>query len=598
MFNLKTIIMKKHLFRVIFFLIPAMLLFSCKKDKFTEKDALDAQQTIDLLVTVIDASSSQTPVEGATVKVVIDSAVVTQTTNANGVTVFTKVSIGGSAVISVSKANFTSVLTTVSTNPGSYRQTQVSAIISLYSTDAAKIATFKGRLTMQSDLTDRNREPAAGVLVKAYNNNLNTSTQQVFTATTDADGKYEIAVPVSSDGDQIYLYYPEFVVNQKLAFVQENKTTAVAERAVLYKSNSSPATNLLNNIPAIPSIYATVAAPATAVGSGFALGSKANRVSLTSGYSFYLLVDGGSGYYGGGTRSNYLLPFTPDAEGDSAKLQVDIVNGKITNIDQFINNGATYSTAPTLIVNKLSPTTPATIGIYFQTTYKLYVSNRGTNYLYFPLVSVETESFSSGTRVKKVDQNINDNNDYASLGYTNLLTNYSTIYGGIIKSNSNGDTLVTPTNYFSAAPVFSVADITTRQSVLTVTTGSINADSTLSSITISDGGLGYNPTSPPAITITTLGGYGSGAVAKATVNTAGSLSGIYITNPGKKYVKNVNDFRNTGVTGNTYDEPSYPVSNPNTFPYDYYSGIKPGDITVQDVYYGTGYQIINQNFGK
>jgi hypothetical protein len=581
--------MKKQMYKLILLLVPAFLLFSCKKDKFSEKDALDAQQTIDLLVTVIDASSSLTPVPGATVKVIIDSTLVTKTTNANGVAIFTDVSIGGYIAISVSKANYTSVLTSVWTGPDSYRQTQVTALVDLYSLDAAKVAIFSGRLTMQSDLTDRNREPAAGVVVKARNNNLSSTTDQLFIATTDADGKYSISVPVSSSGDGIQLFYPEFTVNQKLAFVQENKTVAVAERSVLYKSNTPPVPGLIQNIPAIPSIYATVAAPATTVGSGLALGSKANKVSLSSNTTLRL-IDGGAGYNGGVTINNYQLSFSTGASGGIAeKLYVDIVNGKITNIVGYVGvAGAVYDSPPTLLV-PAGVTTPANIAIYFQTTYKLYVSNRGTNYIYFPLVSAETETYSSGTKVKAVDPNINEAT-VVTLGYNTLFNTYATIYGGIIKSNANGDTLVTNSGPFASAPVFTVADLGTKRAVLSVTTGSINTDSTLASITLSDAGLGYNPSAPPAVTLTTLAGYGSGAISKVTVNTSGSVANIYITYPGKKYVKNVNDFRNTGVITATYDEPSYPNTS--------WSGIKPGDIIAQDVYYGTGYQIINQSFGK
>ena len=582
-------IMKKQIYRFILLMVPIMLLFSCKKDKFTEKDALDAQQTIDLLVTVIDASSSLAPVPDATVTAIIDSTSVTKTTSASGTVVFSKVKIGGSVAISVSNANYTSVLTVVNTNPASYRQTQVSTLITVYSLDPAKIATIKGRLTMQSDLTNRTREPAVGLVVTARNNDLISTTDELFTATTDADGKYSISVPVSSGGDNIDIFYPEFTVNQKLAFVQDDKSIAVAVRPVLYKSDLNPISTLLQNIPAIPSIYALADAPATgSLGSGFTLGTKANRVPLSS-YSGYLLIDGGAGYNGGVTILNYQLLFSPDPNGVSAKLQVDIVGGKITNIDGFIDNGATYSAPPTLNVNALSPSAPATIAFGFQTTYKLYVSNRGINYLSFPVVSVETQTYSSGTQVKGVDPNINDNLNNV-LGAANILSNNSTIYGGIIKCNSNGDTLLVATSAFSSPPVFTVANIVTKRAVLSVTTGSINADSTLGSITLIDAGAGYNPTTPPAITLTTLAGYGSGAVAKTTVSTSGLITNIFVTSPGMKYVKNVNDFRNTGVIVSTYDPPSFPNTS--------FNGIKPGDVTTQDVYYGTGYQILNQSTGK
>jgi hypothetical protein len=572
-------------------MVPLMFLFSCKKDKFTEKDALDAQQTIDVLITVVDASSSLAPVADATVTAIVDSVAVTKTTNASGTVVFTKAKIGGNLTISISKANYTSVLTIIFTSPDSYRQTQVSKIVNVYSLDPTKIATINGRLTMQSDLTNRKREPAVGFVVKARNNNLNATTDVLFTATTDADGKYSISVPVSSNGDNIVLYYPEFTVNQKLAFVQEDKSITVAERSVLYKSDSYPISALLTSIPAIPSIYATVAAPATgSLGSGFALATKANRVALSS-YSGTLLIDGGAGYNGGVTLLNYQLSFSPDPNGVSAKLPVDIIGGKITTVYAIVNNGATYSTAPTLNVNVLSPTTPANIAFGFSTTYKLYVSNRGTNYLAFPIVSVETETYSNGgMRVKGVDPNINDGS-VGALGAFNILSANSTVYGGLIKATSNGDTLMTATSAFSSAPVFTVAPVVTKKAVLSVAVGNINADSTLGSISITDSGLGYNPTTPPVVTLTTLAGYGSGAVAKTTVGTAtGALTAIFVTSPGTKYVRNVNDYSNTGITGSNFDLPS----DPNTV----FSGIKPGDVTTQDVYYGTGYQILNQSTGK
>jgi hypothetical protein len=580
--------MKKQISKLILLMVPIMLLFSCNKDKFSEKDALNSQQTVDLLVTVIDASTSMAPVDGATVVLVSDSTIVTKTTNANGIVVFPSIKIGGEATVSVSKTDFTSVLTTVSTNPDSYRQTQVSAIVNLYSIDPTKMATFQGRLTMQSDLTNRNREPAAGFTVKAKNNNLIYSgiTGQLFTAVTDADGKYSISVPVSSSGDNITLYYPDFTTNQTLAIVKPDNSIGVVTRSVLYSSDNSPLGDLYN-IPAIPSVYATVAAPPAAAGSGFALSSKANRVLLSS-YATATLIDGGAGYNGGVSINNYQLTLSPDPHGVSAKLQVDITGGKITNIDWFIDNGATYSSTPTL--NQNGATTPAVISINFQPTYKIYISNRGTGYNTFPLVSVETETYNSGTKVIAVDPDINDWST-VNLGNSAILSNYATIYGGIIRSKANGDTLLAATSYsFASAPVFTVVNPTSKPAILTVNTWSINADSTVYSIDVASGGSGYNPDAPPAVTLTTLAGYGSGAVAKATVDISGAVSGIFITNPGMKYVQNVNDYKKSGNTGYARDFPDYPNTN--------YSGIKPGDIIVQDVYYGTGYQILNQNTGK
>jgi hypothetical protein len=579
--------MKKHISKLIILMVPLLLLFSCNKDKFSEKDALNAQQTVDLLVTVIDASTSMAPVDGATVVLISDSTIVTKTTNTSGIVVFPNIAIGGSATVSVSKTDFTPVLKSVYTNPDSYRQTQVSTIVSLYSLESSKIATFQGRLTMQSDLTDRNREPAEGFTVKASNNNLN-STGQLFTAVTDADGKYSISVPVSSNGDDITLYYPDFTANQTLAIVKPDNSVGVVTRSVLYKTyNGNNPIGDAYNIPAIPSIYATIAAPPAVTGSGFALGSKPNRVSLTSYTSTPLLIDGGSGYAKGRDVIDTLLLFSADPHGVSSKLEVDITKGKITRIYGIVNNGATYSAAPTLQQN--GATTSAIISMNFETTYKIYIANKGTSYNAFPVISAETESYSSGRKVIAVDADITDGSA-AFLGIVNILSN-TAIYTGNIISLSNGDTLIAATSdSYSSAPVFTVLNTVSKPARITVTTAGIGADSTLGTVTLSYGGTGYNPIAPPAVTLTTIGGYGSGAVAKAVVNASGVVTSIVVTNPGTRYVQNVNDYRKASIISNNRDY----ADNPST----YSTGVKPGDVIVQDVYYGTGYQVLNQSTGK
>jgi hypothetical protein len=575
--------MKNQISKLILFMVPVMLLFSCNKDKFSEKDALNAQQTVDLLLTVIDYSSSMAPVEGATVTVVSDSTITTKTTSADGIVMFTNIAIGGYATVSVSKTDYTSVLTTVNTNPSSYRQTQVSDQIYLYGLGSANMATIKGRLTFQSDLTDRNREPAVGVVVKAINNNLNT---QIFTSTTDADGKYSIAVPVAAVGDNIQMIFPEFTTDQTIAVQKPDKSFGVITRSVTYKSNEYPVGDL-NNIAPVPSVYATIAAPAATAGSGFALSSKANRVPIAS-YSTATLIDGGAGYAKGRTVADTALLLSADPNGINAKIRVNITSGKITSIIAFVNNGATYSTAPSFLQN--GGTTAAVISINFETTYKIYISNRGTGYNKFPLVSAETESYTSGTVVRAVDPDINDWGT-VNLGNGAILTSYATIYGGIIKGVSNGDTLLTATaNSFSSAPVFTVVNANSIPAVLAIYPSYISVDSTLDAIYIYSAGSGYNPSAPPAVTLTTLGGYGTGATAKVTVAMDGTIDAIYITNPGKKYVNNVNDFRKIGTTSSSPDYPDFPSTS--------FSNVRPGDVLTRDVYYGTGYQILNQSTGK
>ncbi|HEX2922252.1 MAG TPA: hypothetical protein VHO50_13905 [Bacteroidales bacterium] len=572
--------MKKRILKLfLLIIVPAMVLFSCKKDDFSEKDALDAQQSVDLAITVLDGSTSQIPVQGATVKVLVDSVLVSKTTNASGSVVFTNLKIGGDVPVNVTKEGYTSVMTSLETSPSTYRQTQVSGTITIYSLANEKLATFKGRLTLQSDLTDRDREPAAGVVVKVRNTSI-SSTETFFTATTDDNGNYTLSVPVSSNNSSITLYYPEFTVNQKLAVTQQDGSKAVIERLVRYRSGS---TGL--DVTSIPSAYATVAAPPAATGTGFSLGVKANRMPLNNSSAF--LVNGGAGYNGGVTLLGALIPFSNDPSGNHADLEVNIVDGKITEIIQIIPNTAQYSTAPTLNLNTFSPTTPANIILFFSTTYNIYVANGGSNYNQFPRVAVETENWNTGIRVKSIDSNVDDNaNNILGFGNAILLSENLGILNGVIKSIANdGDTIATTTT-FSSAPVFSSSLVNNKRAVLNAPSV---ADSTLSSISVFNGGSGYDRTNPPVVTLTTLAGYGSGAVAKATVNANGAVDAIYIINPGKGYVQNVNDFRKTGSTTTVSQNSDNPTVDFN---------VRPGDVITQDVHYGTGYQVLNQTTGK
>ena len=52
-------------------------------------------------------------------------------------------------------------------------------------------------------------------------------------------------------------------------------------------------------------------------------------------------------------------------------------------------------------------------------------------------------------------------------------------------------------------------------------------------ITVTDGGSGYSPISPPSVTIS--GGSGTGATAVATVNTNGAVDAVNLTNPGRGF---------------------------------------------------------------
>ena len=179
------------------------------------------------------------------------------------------------------------------------------------------------------------------------------------------------------------------------------------------------------------------------------------------------------------------------------------------------------------------------------------------------------------------DDNINDGiSDYFG---TFVLTNNTSINGGVIESSSgNGDTIST-SSYLASSPTFGISY--TPKATPAEITLNINAnDSIATSITINDAGSNYDPTDPPEVTINNLPGFGTGATAVAEVGTNRSVSAIEMTNMGSGYVQNANDFTGNGVTWDTEEQPSPNLGGSNLM----INNVIPGNTYFQDAHYGTG----------
>ncbi|MGE0089170.1 MAG: hypothetical protein AB7S50_06805 [Bacteroidales bacterium] len=552
-------------------MIAGLVFTSCEEDQYTEEEALEQQQLVDVVISILDASSDYSNLSGVTVKIAIDNEIVSDSTNSDGIVIFKDVKIGGNIVITASKGNYTSIIGEVSTNITNFRQRQVHETFYMYSLASDKITTVKGRLIYESDVTNRVPEPVVGAIVRVANNNLYNTNDQLFTGTTDATGNYEIQVPVNSNGDDyLYIYYPQIIDNQTVAMEQEDGTLAIVDREVVYNVSYNGFT-----IDGVPSIYATVPAPAgSTVGSGFALSAQAQNTEL-SWYSNVYIAYGGTGYSAG------TVDFSTGANGNAAQANIGVDgNGAITSVN-IVDNGAVYNTKPSLNISSLGGT-GAVLDVQYQTTYTVYISNKGTGYLNFPKVSVEVTDYSSNILRKYVDDDINDNTD-AILGDTYVLSYYSTIVNGVIypdNGSSNADTILYTTP-LASRPTFEVYNYPTIPAVLSISAGNINLDGTLASITIDDAGYGYDPFTPPTVTLNTIGGFGSGAVVKAEVNSSKQLSFIEVTNPGAGYLKNVNDFDDDGSTRRN---PTYSTS-------EIYNVIS-GQTYICNADYGTGWQLV------
>lgn len=564
----------KNLFKfLVFFLITGLLFSSCEKDTFTEEDAMKALQEVNLAITVTDHSNFDQPIEGATVSTLIDSVAVQKTTDANGMVNFGKIKISGNLNVYVKKTGYTGAFTTVNTQPNDYRQTSITKNIAIYSLSDESLATVKGQLTIETDLTNRTKEVVANAEVRVYNSNLPSGSAKTFIGTTDSLGNYEIKVPVNANGhDQLQVYYNGVEAERTVAVKKNNIYSVKTQKAFYDITNYNP-----TPIYSIPSAVITIGEP-EALGTGFALSTEIDTSSskLTSMMNYWDIdiIQKGSGYFPNitGNDTTIWVPFSPDTKGlDTACVRLRFEkNGGLLEVSGLrdYNNWdgryAKYSTKPTIDLS-IGGGTGAQIYYNFKLNYNIKISNNGTGYINFP--EVKMTSINNG--VKSVS-------DFSYSGGARLIDGSIYAIGGDI---------ITTIGRYDSAPTFEVIDDEHNQAIAYFDYGDIN--STDSSLIDSNNwgsyGNNYNSAVPPSVTITSLAGYGSGAEFRAEVNSDGTLNNLELIHKGNGYVKNVNDYKKTGTTSTQWGEGcSLNGSN-----YTFYNAM-PGKTFKKDVYFGTG----------
>ncbi len=560
--------MKKQIVLFIVGIASLAMLNSCNKDNVTQEDVITNQQLIDLVIRVMDASDPTNALDSAVVEIVDGKEVKSAVTDESGLVFFEGVQISDYTPVTITKTGYAPIYSESYTTPNDYRQIQVTKTYQLFPLSGDNMVTITGQLTIETDVTNRERETVgAGLKVKAYN--FSMTTDMAFYAETDANGEYTLQVPVRVTGnDDIEIQYPEIYTNQTVAIENEdNFTIAVEERPVFY----TLATNSKSNaIPGVPSAYAVIDAPAlTTIGSGLDIQVKTNRVPLTW-YSNAILIDGGSGYSDG---NDQLIDLSSDPSGNAAQIQVDVVDGSIVNIDGFINNGAEYAAAPTINTSVLGGS-GAEIEIQYEGQCEVYIANNGSGYVDFPDVFIEYHYY-NGTVLTEYEYKLNISS------YTDLSA------GKIVNDNFNDVDTIMTIGGVASIPVITIIDVPTEQMYISFDAGDINNMGQITSYNTEEYGYGYNPADPPSISIMPVAGYGSGAILNIDLNTSGELSNIDYVNRGTGFVDNVNDFRDNGTTGNSYENPSFSYSS-------YYDGfrniynIDPGATYIRSAHYGTG----------
>lgn len=210
--------MMKHKFKLFTagLMIGLMTLSISCKEQFTEEEALKAQQLVDFALQVYNQSSEdQAPVAGATVIFIQGGSKKEATTDESGVALFPGVKFGG-FVLTVSAENYTSLTYDDEIYADDFRTTQQTYSIGIYSLADESLATIKGTVRIDTDLTNDTPETIEGVTLR-FRSDLSYG-DKIFMATTDANGNYEVKVPVQQYGTYVYVYYPDMLVGQKIAF--------------------------------------------------------------------------------------------------------------------------------------------------------------------------------------------------------------------------------------------------------------------------------------------------------------------------------------------------------------------------------------------
>lgn len=565
----------KNILKFFGFALVAILLFNSCEDNYTEEDAMRAQQVVDLIISVTDESNFDVAVDSATVKTVIDGVAMEQSTDASGVVVFEDVKIGGNLNVYVSKDNYTTTFTTVNTTPTTYRQTTVSANISIYSLADANTATVKGQVTIETDLTNREKEYVENMEVRAFNYSLPNGAVKAFIATTDSIGKYEIKVPVNANGtDDINVEFAPSVEAERTSGVARNNIYSVETKNAVYEPEYYESTY----ISQVPSAVISIEAPGEG-GSGFALTSEVDTTSgeLTEAIGDWwdtddiTILNSGSGYFSDITGSDTTLwvPFSPDTKGlDTAHVELTFEkDGGLVSINGLRDYGvwdgrdAQYMSKPTIDLN-IGGGSGAQLYYDFKLDYYVKVSNHGTNYTSLPEV-----------KMTYVVEGIEYVNSYT-------LGSYAFISEGSIYSY-NGNGILSQQIDYDSAPEFTITENNSKQAVAYLGSWTIGSDSTLSdNESWISNGENYDPANPPAVTISALAGYGANAEFYAEVSSSGSLTNIELVNAGSGYVSNINDFENDGSGGQS-GEYGYITET-------YFGNILPGDVLISNAYYGTG----------
>jgi hypothetical protein len=532
-------------------------------------------------------SATKNLLSGAIVTISQFGKTLTDSTDASGMVVFN--GFFRSAVnITIRKEGFTSVsyVSAVniqdSTRTGSV--TFVGNLIPIFPLTGANTATISGRVTFESDLTNRVREfvpQSEGNIITAsidatdsdfedkfltdnikfdytpncgcefiYVGNILQASYQTgaIGSISSATGDYTVTVPAAIDGLPLSLSYSDLAGNQTLFQLDASDQNTVAKR-VVYTANpfATPAA-LPNSGDAQVSFISHAGDDGNPNNIDFGEAAATAIISANAGTIERINVtNGGSGYSGAP-----IVQINGNGTGATAVATVGL-NGTVSGIT-ITNPGTGYTTASaTLISGGTSGTADATLSTTLDQVFSITLTAGGTGYTSAPTVTFTGGGSGSGASATATVDNgrvISVIVQTRGSGYTGAPTIGFTGGGGTgatatalmgsgiaqVNVTGGGANHVVAPNVFFEAPALPGGTLAQGTAIIDPVTRSVVG------VDVTNAGSGYTAGQLP---ITVTFNSGSGAVTQ-TFLTGGSVISFNVTDEGQEYA-----YRPTVIVGRT-----------------------------------------------
>jgi hypothetical protein len=316
-------------FRISFILLLAVIIsvnFHSCKDDFTEKDAMKLQTElyknkkifddslansnsfVSYTVTIVDAAKSMLKsanvnagLDGATVTLAQNGAVISQTSSDGGYAIFPNL-LAGSASVGITLANYAPVNYVVDLGTGSTEGGKTNGtIIPMIPISGTSTSTIKGKITCESNLTNLVREAIPTgtkviAVVSSSSGAFPTGITKIsygdlsLETTTDANGNYSLTVPATLLGLTYDIRVEDFTISQSLLVNKLDGVEVTGVQSVLTEYGSLVTGT--STVPTVNPVIVTIGAPSYT----YTPAAATAVVDNTNGIDFINITSAGGSY--------------------------------------------------------------------------------------------------------------------------------------------------------------------------------------------------------------------------------------------------------------------------------------------------------------